>query len=53
MNVIVFEPLDGGRTRIQSYGVGYRDSPAYDELMKFFIPANEGLFKKLKEHLEE
>lgn len=52
MNVIVFEAQSAATTRIESYGVGYRDLPAYDDLMKFFIPANEGLFKKLKEYLE-
>ena len=53
MNVIVFEPMGAERTRILSYGVGYRDSEAYDELMEFFIPANEGLFLILKDYLEE
>lgn len=53
MNVIVFESLDKKRTRIVSYGVGYRDSEAYAELMEFFIPANEGLFEALKDHLEK
>jgi len=52
MNVIVFESAGEKRTRIFSYGVGYRDLPAYEELMNFFIPANEGLFLKLKEYLE-
>ena len=52
MNTIVFEPLGEERTRILSYGVGYKATPAYDELMKFFIPANESLFAKLKEYLE-
>jgi uncharacterized protein YndB with AHSA1/START domain len=53
MNVIVFDALGDAVTRIRSYGVGYRDLPAYDDLMEFFIPANEGLFQKLKEHLEQ
>lgn len=53
MNVIVFEPIGESRTRLLSYGVGYRDVPAYDKLMEFFIPANEGLFQKLKEYLED
>ena len=52
MNVIVFEPMGEKRTRVLSYGVGYRDLPAYEELMSFFIPANEGLFRKLKDYLE-
>ena len=27
--------------------------PEYDELLKFFIPANEGLLRKLKQYLEK
>lgn len=53
MNVIVFDAQSATVTRVQSYGVGYRDLPAYDDLMKFFIPANESLFKRLKEYLED
>jgi len=53
MNVIVFEALGAGRTKILSYGVGYRDSVAYNELMGFFVPANEGLFQVLKDYLEK
>jgi uncharacterized protein YndB with AHSA1/START domain len=53
MNVIIFEELLNNHTQILSYGVGYRDLPAYHDLMKFFIPANEGLFKKLKDYLEK
>lgn len=52
MNVIVFDAQGESLTRLQSYGVGYRDLPEYDDLMNFFISANEGLFKKLKEHVE-
>lgn len=53
MNVIVFEPLGEKRTRLLLYGVGYRDLPAYEDLMNFFIPANESLFRKLKDYLEK
>jgi uncharacterized protein YndB with AHSA1/START domain len=53
MNVIVFGAEGESETRIRSYGVGYRDLPEYDKLMEFFIPANEGLLQKLKEHLEK
>ena len=53
MNVIVFESIDDKRTRVQSFGVGYRDLPAYEELMKFFVPANEELLRKLKKYLEK
>ncbi len=40
------------RTRIRSYGIGYRDTPDYQQLMDFFVPANEGLIAKLIEVLE-
>ncbi len=53
MTVIVFDSLGEKRTRVSCYGVGYRDLPAYDKLMEFFIPANEGLFLKLKNQLEK
>lgn len=53
MNVIVFDDLGDDGTRVRSYGVGYRDLPAYHDLMEFFIPANEGLLEKLKSLLEE
>ncbi len=53
MNVIVFESPKPNQTHVISYGVGYRDDPAYDELLKFFVPANEGLYQKLIDHLED
>ena len=52
MNVIVFEALDEQRTKVLSYGVGYRDTPAYEELLAFFIPANEKLYRELEANLE-
>lgn len=52
MNVIVFDDLGPVGTRIRSYGVGYRDDLAYQDLLAFFVPANEGLLAKLKAHLE-
>ena len=51
-NVILFEELDDNRTRLISYGIGYRDTPEYDNLMKFFISANEQLYGKLLTLLE-
>ncbi len=51
-NVILFEALDGGRSKITSYGIGYRDAAEYDALLKFFIQANEGLLKGLQRYLE-
>ena len=52
-NVILFEDLGDGKTHLTSYGVGYRDTPEYDALMRFFIQANEGLYEKLIATLEK
>lgn len=52
MNVILFESLSPTRTLVESYGVGYGDSPEYEELLEFFIGANESLYVKLKRVLE-
>ncbi len=46
-NVILFERVSDSQTRIESYGVGYGDSPEYEQLIEFFISANEGLFAEL------
>jgi uncharacterized protein YndB with AHSA1/START domain len=53
MNLVLFEPLAPERTKITSYGLGYRDSPEYDALMGFFVPANEALYAGLKQYLED
>ena len=53
MNVLVFEKHGPNRTHVISYGVGYGDSPVYENLLKFFVPANEGLYRKLKKLLEK
>ena len=51
-NVILFEEIEDGITRIQSFGIGYTDAPEYDQLMGFFIKANEGLYENLRAYLE-
>jgi uncharacterized protein YndB with AHSA1/START domain len=51
-NVILFDEPTDGVTRIQSYGIGYTDAPEYDQLMGFFIKANEGLYENLRAYLE-
>ena len=51
-NVILFDEIADGVTRIQSFGIGYTDAPEYDQLMSFFIKANEGLYQNLKSYLE-
>lgn len=51
-NVILFEEIADGLTRIQSFGIGYTDAPEYDRLMGFFIKANESLYQNLRAYLE-
>lgn len=51
-NVILFDEVADGVTRIQSYGIGYSDAPEYDRLMTFFIKANESLYENLRTYLE-
>jgi len=51
-NVILFEALSPKRTRVESYGVGYGDSPEYENLLGFFLEANKGLYVELKRQLE-
>ncbi len=52
-NVILFEPIDDGHTRLTSYGIGYRDTPAIQRLLKFFVSANEQTFRKLIAYVEK
>lgn len=51
-NVIFFEALDRNRTRVMSYGSGYRNNEDYRNLMDFFIQANTTTMEKLKKYLE-
>jgi uncharacterized protein YndB with AHSA1/START domain len=51
-NVILFDEVADGVTRIQSFGIGYTDAPEYDQLMSFFIKANESLYENLRAYLE-
>jgi uncharacterized protein YndB with AHSA1/START domain len=51
-NVIYFDEVEPGRTNVKSFGIGYRNTPKYMNLMEFFIPANEGLLIKLISYLE-
>ncbi|MEM7049527.1 MAG: SRPBCC domain-containing protein [Acidobacteriota bacterium] len=52
-NVLLFEELSDSKTRLRSYGIGYRDRPEYDELMTFFIQANEKLYRGLQDYVAQ
>ncbi len=51
-NVILFDALEPGRTRVTSYGLGYTDSPELRRMMGFFEQQNRGLYERLIAHLE-
>ena len=52
-NVILFESTSPDSTRILSFGIGYRQAPEYDQLMQFFVSANEKLLANLKRYVEQ
>lgn len=52
-NVIYFRKTKEGHTNVKSFGIGYKNTPKYLELMNYFISANEKTLMKLIEYLEE
>ena len=51
-NVVLFDEVGDGVTRIQSFGIGYTDAPEIQEMMGFFIEANESSYRNLRAYLE-
>lgn len=51
-NVVLFESTGPRTTQIQSFGIGYTDAPEYEQLLSFFITANESLLENLKAYVE-
>lgn len=51
-NVVLFESLGENKTRLVSYGMGYKNNEQYLGLMEFFVKGNEMSYQKLKEALE-
>ncbi|AXT50345.1 hypothetical protein D1818_05695 [Aquimarina sp. BL5] len=52
-NIICFESLTSKKTKIISYGIGYKNNPKYLSLMKFFISGNEMSYQQLIAYLEK
>ncbi len=52
-NVITLEPITGSRTKVVSHGIGYRDTPELQRLLKFFVPPNAMLYEKLIKYVEK
>jgi hypothetical protein len=52
-NIIEFQSLNSKKTKIVSYGIGYKNNKKYQNLMKYFIEANEQTSLKLISYLEK
>ncbi len=51
-NVILFEEVSPSKTKVISYGIGYKNNEKYMSLMKFFIQGNEQSYLNLISYLE-
>lgn len=51
-NIISFEEVEPSVTKVTSYGIGYKNNPKYQSLMKFFIEGNELSYNNLILFLE-
>lgn len=51
-NVILFEEISPNKTKVISYGIGYKNNEKYMSLMKFFIQGNEQSYLNLISYLE-
>lgn len=51
-NMILFEAIEPSKTKVVSYGIGYKNNEKYMSLMKFFIQGNEQSYLNLISYLE-
>lgn len=51
-NLITFHSLGENRSKIVSYGIGYKDTPEMQKLLKFFISSNEQTYERLIKYVE-
>ena len=51
-NMILFEEITPSKTKVISYGIGYKNNEKYMALMKFFIQGNEQSYLNLISYLE-
>jgi len=52
-NVVTFERIDAAKTKLVSYGVGYKDSPELQKMLQFFVKANEDSYQSLLDYVEK
>lgn len=51
-NLITFEPISDTKTKVVSYGIGYKDSPELQKMLKFFVKANEDSYVQFIKYVE-
>ena len=51
-NVILFEELSVSKTKVTSFGIGYKNNEKYKSLMQFFVKGNEQSYLNLISYLE-
>ena len=51
-NLITFHSLGENRSKIVSYGIGYKDTPEMQKLLKFFVSGNEQTYERLIKYVE-
>ena len=51
-NVVYFTEISKNETRVESYGIGYKNNSKYLSLLKFFIKGNEDSYLNLINYLE-
>ncbi len=52
-NVILLEEISSGRTRVISYGLGYRNTEKYHTLLEYFLSANTWVYEQFIQYLEK
>lgn len=52
-NVVTFEADGDNKTKVVSFGVGYRDTPELQKMLKFFVDANEQSYVSLLNYVEK
>ena len=51
-NVILLEELDDSKTKVTSFGIGYKNNEKYKSLMQFFVKGNTQSYLNLISYLE-
>lgn len=51
-NVVYFRAIDANTTKVESYGIGYKNTPKFLSLLNFFVSGNDMSYVNLIKYLE-